>query len=377
MKNSEERAGKMEENKGTQPQSKFQQFLKRKNIEISTQRYAIEGFGAMAQGLFASLLIGTIFNTIGTQTGWEIFNTIGGFAMAGTGAAMAISIAMALKAPPFVIFAMAGIGLATNKLGGAGGPLAVYFITVFATEAGKIVSKETKIDLIVTPGVTLIVGILLALWWAPPIGAAASKIGDLIMWATNLQPFMMGVLVSVIVGITLTLPISSAAICAALSLVGLAGGAAVAGCCAHMVGFAVMSYPENKFGGLMAQGIGTSMLQVPNLVRNPYCWLPPVIASAITGPLATCIFNLKMNGAAISSGMGTSGLVGPIGVISGWFAPVAKAVEMGESVIVPTPMDWWGVALICFILPALLTWLIAIPFRRSGLIKFGDLKIDC
>lgn len=196
-------------NTNTRPESRFRQFLKRKNIEISTQRYAIEGFGAMAQGLFASLLIGTIFNTIGTQSGLEIFNTIGGFAMAGTGAAMAVSIAMALKAPPFVVFAMASIGLATNKLGGAGGPLAVYFITVFATEAGKLVSKETKIDLIVTPGVTLIVGILLALWWAPPIGAAANKVGNLIMWATNLQPFMMGVLVSVIVGIALTLPISS------------------------------------------------------------------------------------------------------------------------------------------------------------------------
>ncbi len=367
----------MEKKIEREPENVFCSFLKRKNIECSTQRYAIDGFGAMAQGLFASLLIGTIFNTIGTQTGWAIFNTMGGYAIAGTGAAMAISIAVALKSPPFVIFTLAGVGLAANKLGGAGGPLAVYFITVIAAEAGKAVSKETKIDLLVTPTVTLAVGILLALWWAPPIGATASKIGNLIMWATNLQPFMMGILVSVIVGIVLTLPISSAAICAALSLVGLAGGAAVAGCCAHMVGFAVMSYPENKMGGLAAQGIGTSMLQVPNLVKNPSCWLPPVITSAITGPLATCVFKLNMNGAPISSGMGTCGFVGPIGVISGWYAPVEKAIEIGGAAIAPSPMDWLGLLLICFVLPALLTWLIAIPFRKTGWIKYGDLKIDC
>jgi len=352
-------------------------FLKRKNIECSAQRYAIDGFGAMAQGLFASLLIGTIFNTIGTQTGLAVFNTMGGYAISGTGAAMAISVAVALKAPPFVVFTLAGVGLAANKLGGAGGPLAVYFVSVIAAEAGKAVSKETRVDLLVTPSVTLATGILLSLWLAPPIGAAASWIGDVIMWSTNLQPFLMGIVVSVTMGIVLTLPISSAAICAALSLVGLAGGAAVAGCCAHMIGFAVMSYPENKIGGLIAQGLGTSMLQMPNLVRNPRCWLPPVITSAITGPLATCVFKMNMNGIPISSGMGTCGLVGPIGVVSGWYTPVEKAIEMGGYPITPGAFDWLGLVLICFVLPALLTWLIAMPLRRAGWIKHGDLKIEC
>ena len=191
------------------------------------------------------------------------------------------------------------------------------------------------------------------------------------MWATELQPFFMGIIVSVIVGIALTLPISSAAICAALSLTGLAGGAAVAGCCAQMVGFAVMSFKENKWGGLFAQGIGTSMLQMGNIVRNPRIWLPPTLASAITGPVATCIFHLKMNGAAVASGMGTCGLVGQIGVYTGWVNDIAEGTKAAI-----TGMDWAGLVLICFILPAVLSWAIAIPTRKCGWIKENDLKLD-
>ena len=191
------------------------------------------------------------------------------------------------------------------------------------------------------------------------------------MWATELQPFFMGIIVSVIVGIALTLPISSAAICAALSLTGLAGGAAVAGCCAQMVGFAVMSFKENKWGGLFAQGIGTSMLQMGNIVRNPRIWLPPTLASAITGPIATCIFHLKMNGAAVASGMGTCGLVGQIGVYTGWVNDIAEGTKAAI-----TGMDWAGLVLICFILPAVLSWAIAIPMRKCGWIKENDLKLD-
>lgn len=191
------------------------------------------------------------------------------------------------------------------------------------------------------------------------------------MWATELQPFFMGILVSVLVGVALTLPISSAAICAALGLTGLAGGAAVAGCCAQMIGFAVMSFKENKWGGLFAQGLGTSMLQMGNIVRNPRIWLPPTLASAITGPLATCLFHLKMNGAAVASGMGTCGLVGQIGVYTGWVNDVAAGTKAGI-----TAFDWIGMILICFILPAVLTLLIAVPFRKNGWIKENDLKLD-
>lgn len=244
-------------------------------------------------------------------------------------------------------------------------------VTIFAAEFGKLVSKETKIDIIVTPFTTITVGVLLSLWWAPAIGYAASSVGSAIMWATELQPFFMGIVVSVIVGIALTLPISSAAICAALSLTGLAGGAAVAGCCAQMVGFAVMSFRENKWGGLFAQGIGTSMLQMGNIVKNPKIWLPPTLASAITGPLATCLFHMEMNGAAVASGMGTCGFVGQIGVYTGWVNDVASGVKAAI-----TPMDWVGMVLICFILPAVLTWLIAVPFRKHGWIKENDLKLD-
>lgn len=346
-------------------------FLVRKNIVFSAKRYGIDALGAMAQGLFASLLIGTIIGTLGEQIGSEVLVEVGGYAKAVSGPAMAISIGYALQAPQLVLFSLLAVGQAANVLGGAGGPLAVLVVAIVASECGKAVSKETKVDILVTPLATILSGVLLAKFCAPAIGAAASAVGQLIMWATELQPFFMGILVSVIVGIALTLPISSAAICAALSLTGLAGGAAVAGCCAQMVGFAVMSFKENKWGGLVSQGLGTSMLQMGNIVKNPRIWIPATLASAITGPIATCIFKLQMNGPAVSSGMGTCGFVGQIGVYTGWLADIAAGTKAAI-----TPMDWIGLVLICFILPAVLSVVFCEILRKIGWIKEGDLKLD-
>lgn len=350
---------------------KVSEFLKRKDIEFSAKRYGIDALGAMAQGLFASLLMGTIIGTLGEQLGIKLLVDIGTFAKGATGYAMAVAIGYALKCPPLVLFSLAAVGGAANSLGGAGGPLAVLIITIFAAESGKAVSKETKIDILVTPFVTIMVGVLLSMWWAPAIGKAASAVGNAIMWATELQPFYMGILVSVMVGMALTLPISSAAICAALSLTGLAGGAAVAGCCAQMVGFAVLSFRENRWGGLFAQGLGTSMLQMGNIVKNPRIWLPATLASAITGPIATCVFQLQMNGAAVASGMGTCGLVGQIGIYTGWLNNIAAGTKTAV-----TAFDWLGLILICFILPGIFSWLFGVVFRKTGWIKENDLRLD-
>ncbi len=357
---------------------KFKAFLQRKNIIFSGKRYGIDALGAMAQGLFATLLVGTILNTIGQQFGIAFLAneitkgyTVGGLASAMVGPGIAVAIGFALGAPNLVLFSLIPVGFAANAIGGAGGPLAVYIIAIVASEFGKLVSKETKIDILVTPIVTIIIGVLLSALIAAPIGKAASAVGTAIRWATEQQPFLMGMLVSVIIGIALTLPISSAAICAALGLTGLAGGAAVAGCCAHMIGFAVMSFRENRWGGLVAQGIGTSMLQMPNLVKNPRCWIPPVLASAITGPLATCLFKLQMNGAPVSSGMGTCGLVGQIGVYTGWVNDIAAGTKAAI-----TAMDWVGLVLICFVLPAVLSWVFCEILRKWNWIKEGDLKLD-
>ena len=350
---------------------KVSAFLKRKNVLFSAKRYGIDAMGAMAQGLFATLLIGTIIKTLGQQLNVQFLIDAGNFAQQVAGPAMAVSIGAALSAPQLVLYSLIAVGMAANKLGGAGGPLAVYFITIVASECGKIVSKETKVDILVTPAVTILVGVGLSVLCAPAIGAAASSVGDFIKWATNLQPLLMGILVSVVVGMALTLPISSAAICAALSLTGLAGGAAVAGCCAQMVGFAVMSFRENGVGGLVSQGLGTSMLQMPNIIRNPRVWIPPTLASAITGPIATCLFHLEMNGPAVSSGMGTCGLVGQIGVYTGWLNDIAAGTKAAIL-----PMDWVVLILICFVLPAVLTLLFAFFLRKWGWIKGGDLKLQ-
>ena len=349
----------------------FKAFLKRKDIVISGKRYGVDALGAMAQGLFASLLIGTIVKTLGQQTGLEALVTVGEYANAMAGPAMAVSIGFALHCPPLVLFSLVTVGSAANTLGGAGGPLAVLVVAIVASELGKLVSKETKIDILVTPLVTILSGVGLAALCAPEIGAGANWLGHLIMWATELQPFWMGILVSVMVGIFLTLPISSAAICAAFNLTGLAGGAAVAGCCAQMVGFAVMSWRENRVGGLVSQGLGTSMLQMGNIVRNPRIWIPPILASAITGPLATCVFHLEMNGAPVSSGMGTCGLVGQIGVYTGWVADVASGAKAAI-----TPFDWAGLILISFVLPAVLCALGGNLLRKMGWIRENDLKLE-
>ncbi len=395
-----------------------QGFLKRKNVEISFKRYGIDAMGAMALGLFASLLIGTIIKTVAENVSSQELMTalsalsgaelsskvaalgqldqfcwilwqIGNYAVAVTGAAMAISIGNALQAPPLVLFSLCAVGQATNTLGGSGGPLAVLFVAIIACEVGKLVSKETKIDIIVTPAVTIIVGVACAMVLAPICKALCDSLGVFIGWATNLQPFFMGVIISVIVGICLTLPISSAAICAAVGISGgavlagltdgsvtmevwnglaLAGGAATVGCCTHMLGFATLSYPDNGIGGFVAQGLGTSMLQVPNLMKKPILWLPSVLSSAILGPMATCIFQLRNNGAAVSAGMGTSGLVGPIGVITGW-ANLPKGYSVGIR-------DWAGLILLCFVLPILLNWAIGKIMRKKGWIQEGDLKIN-
>lgn len=344
----------------------FKAFLKRKNIEISAKRYGIDALGAMAQGLFCSLLIGTIIKTLGQQLSIQYLIDIGAYAMSVSGPAMAVAIGYALKADPMVLFSLAAVGWAANAEGGAGGPLAVLIIAIIAAECGKMVSKETKVDILVTPGVTILIGVALAKLIAPPIGTVASAFGLVIDNATKLQPFWMGIAVSVLVGIALTLPISSAAICSVLGLTGLAGGAAVAGCCAQMVGFAVMSFKENRWGGLVSQGLGTSMLQMPNIVKNPRIWIPPTLASAITGPIATCLFRLEMNGPAVSSGMGTCGLVGQIGVYTGW-------IEAGKAV---TAFDWVGLVLICFVLPAVLSVVFCEVLRKWGWIKDGDMKLD-
>ena len=349
---------------------KIKAFMKRKDIEISAKRYGIDALGAMAQGLFCSLLIGTIINTLGTQLNIPYLNTVGGYATAMSGPAMAVAIGYALHCPPLVLFSLIAVGNSANALGGAGGPLAVLIIAILAAECGKAVSKETKIDILITPLVTIFVGVSLSAAFAPAIGQAASAVGQIIMWATEQQPFIMGVLVSVIVGIALTLPISSAAICAALSLTGLAGGAAVAGCCAQMIGFAVMSYPENKVGGLISQGLGTSMQQMGNIVKNPRIWIPAILTSAITGPIATCIFKMEMNGAAVSSGMGTCGLVGQIGVYTGWINDIAAGTKVEI-----TALDWTGLILICFILPAILCPIFTMLLKKIGWIKDGDLKL--
>jgi len=353
----------------------MKEFLKRKNIEISVKRYLIDALSAMAQGLFCSLLIGTIIKTVGAQANLQLLTDVGSYAMAVSGCAMAVAIGYALKATPMVLFSLAAVGWAANAEGGAGGPLAVYIIAIVAAECGKAVSGETKVDILVTPAVTILVGVSLAKLIAPPIGTTANAFGILIDEATKLQPFWMGITVSVLVGVALTLPISSAALCSVLGLTGLAGGAAVAGCCAQMVGFAVISFRENKWGGLVSQGLGTSMLQMPNIVRNIRIWIAPTLASAITGPIATCIFKLEMNGAPINSGMGTCGLCGPIGIITGWVMPSEKAIERGAVAITPGAVEWLNMILICILLPAFLSFMINTILRKIGWVKDGDMKL--
>ncbi len=334
----------------------FKEFLKKKDINITVKTYLIDALGAMAFGLFASLLIGTIFGTLGEKTQITLFNTIAEYCKSATGAALGVSIAYALHAPQLVLFSAATVGIAGNALGG---PVGALVSTVIATELGKLVSKETRVDILVTPGITIISGVLMAQFVGPGVSAFMTAFGNLVKTATEMQPFFMGILVSALIGIALTLPISSAAICIMLSLDGLAGGAATAGCCAQMIGFAVLSFQENGVGGLLAQGLGTSMLQMGNIVKNPRIWLPPTLASMVTGPIATCIFH--MENIPAGSGMGTCGLVGPIGVYT--------AMGGGSQM-------WLGIFLVCFLLPAVLTWLFGKVLFKLQWIRTGDLKLD-
>ena len=336
-------------------QTGMKAFLKRKNVNITVQTYLIDALGAMAFGLFASLLIGTIFATIGEKTQIQAFQVIADYAKSATGAALGVSIAYALKAPQLVLFSAAKVGIAGNALGG---PVGALVATIIATELGKIVSKEPRVDILVTPGVTIISGVLVAQFAGPGVAKFMDAFGQMVKTATEMQPFFMGILVSVLVGVALTLPISSAAICIALTLDGLAGGAATAGCCAQMIGFAVLSFRENGVGGLLAQGLGTSMLQIGNIVKNPRIWIAPTLASAITGPIATVVF--QMTNIHTAAGMGTCGLVGPIGIYT--------SMDGGAKM-------WLGILLICFVLPALLTAVFGEILRKIGWIKEGDLTL--
>ena len=350
---------------------KIRAFLDRKGVTLSPKKYFIDAMSSLALGLFASLLIGTIFGTLAKYIHWGSLSLMADFAKKATGAVLGIAVAYSLKAPPLVLYSLLAVGASANSFGGAGGPLAVLIVAIIAAELGKAVSKETRIDLIVTPFVTIFTGVTLSALTAPYIGAAANAVGQFIKDATVLHPFAMGIVVSVLVGIALTLPISSAAICRVFLLTGLAGGAAVAGCCAQMVGFAVMSFRENGVGGLLSQGIGTSMLQMGNIVKNPKIWIPPILTSAITGPLATCVFHLEMNGEAIASGMGTCGFVGQIGVYTGWLNDIASGTKTAI-----TALDWMGLVLICFVLPAVLTWVFGEILRKIGWIGENDLKLE-
>ena len=335
---------------------KFKEFLKKKDVNISAKAYFLDALGAMAFGLFASLLMGTIFTTLGDKLNLPILLEIAKYAKQATGAAIGVAIAFSLKAPSLVLFSATVCGIAGNALGG---PVGAYIAAVISTELGKIVSKETKIDILVTPSVVIISGVLLAMFVGPGINTFMEAFGRFIENATELRPFLMGIIVSVSVGMALTLPISSAALCIAIGLSGIAAGAATAGCCAQMVGFAVMSFKENRWGGLISQGIGTSMLQMPNIIKNPLTWIPPTLAAAITGPISTCLFQLE--NVPIGAGMGTCGLVGPFGIIT--------AMPEGGTKM------WLGILLICFVLPAILTWIFGEIFRKMGWIKEGDLLI--
>ena len=351
---------------------KKESFFKRKDIEISAKRYLQEALSAMALGLFASLLIGVIFDTIGVQTanlfGDNMISTffveVGAEAKKYMGAAIGVAVAWSLKAPPLVLFTsvvtgMMGASMTGFGIAASGGPAGAFIAVALGVEFGKMVSKETKVDILVTPAVTLIVGAIGAKFAGPAIGWCMEKLGDLIMTATEWQPFVFGIVISVIVGLALTAPISSAAICIMMDLTGLAAGAATVGCCAQMVGFAVASYRENGVGGLVAQGLGTSMLQVSNIIKNPWILVPATLAGAIIGPLSTCVF--KMTNIAVGAGMGTSGLVGQIGTFT----------DMGFSFD-----TLWKVLLLQIFLPAVLTLIIDRIMRGMGLIKDGDYNLD-
>ena len=354
------------------------------------KRIFIDGLSGMAIGLFATLIIGTILEQAGTIIGGDIGNMIvmvASIAKVLTGAGIGIGVASKLGESTLVCASAASAGMigafasgllngsvsSSGKilLSGPGEPLGAFVAAYIGIEIGRIFIGRTKLDIILTPLTTIVCGGIVGLTVGPYISDLMKQIGEMIRWGTEQQPFIMGIVVSVLMGMILTLPISSAALGVILNLSGLAAGAATVGCCCNMVGFAVASFRENKWGGLFAQGIGTSMLQMGNIVKNPRIWLPATLASAITGPIATCLFHLQMNGAAVSSGMGTCGLVGQIGVYTGWIADI----EAGSKAAI-TPMDWIGLIFVSFLLPGVLSWLFSVLFRKIGWIKEGDMRLD-
>ncbi len=347
---------------------KFKAFLKRKNIEFSVKRYFLDALSAMALGLFGSLLIGTILKTLGEQilahsaaTGSiaviaNFLITAGTAASGMMGAAIGVAVASSLQAPNLVVFC----SVVTGSVGATlGGPAGAFISAVVGAEFGKAVSKETKIDIIVTPAVVILMGQLTASLIGPGVSALMNGLGKIIMDATQMRPFAMGIIVAVVVGLVLTAPISSAALCVMLSLSGLAGGAAVAGCSAQMVGFAVASYKENGVGGLAAQGLGTSMLQVSNIIQHPLILIPPTVASAIVGPVSTVLFHMECT--PVGAGMGTCGLVGQIGTFT--------AMGFSWSIL--------GMVLATHVLlPGLIAYLVDYGMRKAGWIQDGDYKLD-
>lgn len=350
-------------------------------IKKWANRIFIEGLTGMAHGLFATLIIGTIIQQIGTLIGGNIGDLIygvGKVAAAMTGAGIGVGVAYRFKEGALVVLSAATAGMVgafaskllagtvlvdgVIELAGPGEPLGAFLAAYVAIEVGHLVAGKTKVDIIVTPIVTIGAGSVVGLLLGPPISNFMAMLGELINWGTEQQPFLMGIIVSVLMGMILTLPISSAALGVILNLYGLAAGAATIGCCCNMVGFAVASYRENKMGGLLAQGIGTSMLQVPNIVKKPIIWLPAILSSAILGPVGTML--LKMTNNATGSGMGTAGLVGQIMTWQTMTAAEPPMIVLGK------------ILLIQIILPAIVTLIISEFMRKKNWIKFGDMKLD-
>jgi len=344
-------------------------------------RIFIDGMTGMAHGLFATLIIGTIIQQIGTLIGGEMGNFIflmGKVAAALTGAGIGVGVACRFKESNLVVLSAATAGMVgafASKIlagtvlvdgamvfAGPGEPLGAFLAAYIGIECGRLLAGKTKIDIIITPMITIGAGSIVGLLLGPPISKFMGMLGEMINWGTEQQPFLMGIVVSVLMGMILTLPISSAALGVILKLSGLAAGAATVGCCCNMVGFAVASYRENKMGGLLAQGVGTSMLQVPNIMRKPIIWLPAILSSAILGPVGTMV--LKMTNNPTGSGMGTAGFVGQIMT---W--QTMTATEAPEIVM-------FKIMLIQIILPAAVTLLISEFMRKKGWIKHGDMKLD-
>ena len=352
-----------------------------KKIKDLLDRIFIDGLSGMAQGLFATLIIGTIIQQIGTLVGGstgDMIYAVGKVAAALTGAGIGVGVAAKFKESYLVVVSAATAGMVgafaskllagtvlvdgTMVFAGPGEPLGAFLATYIGIECGHLVAGRTKVDILVTPIVTIGTGSLVGLLVGPGVSKIMTSLGAMINWGVEQQPFLMGIVVSVLMGMILTLPISSAALGIILNLSGLAAGAATVGCCCNMVGFAVASYRENKIGGLVAQGIGTSMLQVPNIVRKPVIWLPAILSSAILGPVGTMVFKMTSN--ATGSGMGTAGLVGQIMT---WQTMVPA--ESGTIVLIK-------ILLIQIILPAVLTLAISEYMRKKGWIKYGDMKLD-